>query len=493
MKIKFLISFCLLLLSFTFAEEKIEVGRSIKEDFSETTHSVKIQGKEIPYKATAGNLIINDEKGKDTASLFFVAYTKENNGDTTKRPITFCFNGGPGTASIWLNIGVFGPRKINWDESSNTAPPYEMIDNNQSILDLTDLVFIDPVSTGHSTASPGQDPKQFYGVDEDIKSVASFIRQYLTRYKRWDSPKFIAGESYGTTRAAGLSHQLQDDFGIYLNGVIFISSVLDFQTKMPSTCNDLPYMLYLPTYAATAWYYKMLPNQAQKDLDKLLKEAEEFALGEYALALLKGDKLSLETRGKIVSKLASFTGLSSQYIERSNLRIDPLLFAKEILKDQNRVVGRFDSRFKGIDIDVCRESHYYDPSFTKIIGVFTGAFNEYLLSELKWTKPDQYFVFANVYPWNWGKANQAVDMVEHLQRAMVENPDLTIFVASGVYDLATPYYATKYTFDHLGIDPSLAAKVSMHTYEAGHMMYLSPKILIKLRQDLEEFYKKSKR
>lgn len=468
-----------------FADEKNELCPNFRESFSETKHTVKIQGKEFSYKAVAGNLILN-EKGKDSASIFFIAYTKEN--DLGKRPITFCFNGGPGTASLWLNIGILGPRKIKWEEHDSFVPPYEMVDNPDSILDMTDLVFIDPVSTGHSTAAPGQDPKQFHGVEEDIKSVAEFIRLYLSKYQRWESPKFIAGESYGTTRAAGLSYELQEKLGIYLNGILLVSSILDFQTKNATSTNDLPYLLYLPTYAATAWYHHKISREV--DLERLLKEAEEYALGEYASALLKGDKLTLEERGKITAKLANFTGLPSQYIDRVNLRIDPTNFAKEILKDQKRVVGRFDSRYKGIDLECCNQNYYYDPSFTRIIGLFTGAFNSYLQKELKWEKAEQYYVLANVHPWNWGKSNQGVNLVEELQTAMVQNPDLKVFVASGFYDLAIPYFSTEYTFDHIGIDPSLARRIFLHNYEGGHMMYLSSKVLDSLRKDLEDFYKK---
>lgn len=460
----------------------------ISEVFSETNHTVTIQGKPLNYKATAGNLILKDCQSKDNASIFFVAYTKEGINDNSERPITFCFNGGPGSASIWLNLGVFGPRKINLSSENALVAPYHLVDNPESILDMTDLVFIDPVSVGHSLAAPGVDPKNFHGIEEDAKSFAQFIRLYLTRYKRWNSPKYIAGESYGTTRAGTLSYILLDDYGIYLNGVILVSSVLNFQTKNFSSNNDLAYMLYLPSYTAAAWYHKKLPNNGI-ELADALAEAEEFALNQYALALLKGDNLGKEERSKIGAKLSQLTGLSEQYIDLANLRIHPLRFSKELMRNEKKVIGRFDSRYTGYEDDCCNDSTNVDPSFDAVIGAFTGVFNDYLANELLWKNENQYFVLADVYPWNWGKSNQFVNTSEDLSKALHLNPNLKIFVASGYYDLATPYYATVFTFDHLGLDPALRDRLFMYEYEGGHMMYLSQPILLKMRRDLEYYYK----
>lgn len=457
-----------------------------KEFFSETSHSVMIQGKATPYKATAGNLVLSDKEGKESASLFFVSYIKEGVAEQNKRPITFCFNGGPGSAAVWLNIGVFGPRKIAFSETERTAPPYGLVDNEASILDLTDLVFIDPVSTGHSVASGGVDPKQFHGLDEDAVTMGEFIRHYLSRYQRWDSPKYLAGESYGTTRAARLSLVLHDDLNIYLNGLIFLSSILNFQTKYSNSCNDLPYITTLPSFAAAAWYHKKTANA---DLQLLLKQVEEFALGDYAAALLQGDRLGLEERKKIVAKLAEFTGLSLEYIDRANLRIEDWRFRKELLRNERRCTGIYDARQLGLETDACGEGSYYDPSLAYALGLFTGTFNEYLQKELKWNRESPYVILANVQPWNYGKSNQVVDVTNDLRKSFMLNPELKVFVASGIFDLATPYFATDYTFNHLNLDERVSqGHFTLKNYEGGHMMYLSKPVFYKLRKDLEDFY-----
>ncbi|MGK5595380.1 MAG: S10 family peptidase [Parachlamydiaceae bacterium] len=485
----FVCSFFLIFACFA-SEEAPPLQCPFNEVFSETSHSVNIQGQPINYKATAGNLILKDCKAnKDSASIFFVAYTKEDVIDKGSRPITFCFNGGPGSASVWLNIGVFGPRIIKFSDENALVPPYHLVDNPESLLDLTDLVFIDPVSVGHSTPAPGVDPKTFYGVDEDVKTFAEFIRLYLSRYKRWNSPKYIAGESYGTTRAGSLSDTLQDDYHIYLNGVILVSSIMDFHTKDPSSTNDLPYMLFLPTYTATAWYHKKLPESTKGDLRDVLSEAEEFAMNRYALALLKGDTLKKEERSAVIAKLAELTGLKPEYIDSNDLRIHPMRFTKELLRNEHKVVGRFDSRYTGLEIDQGFSYATSDPSFNAILGAFTGIFNDYLTRELKWNNENQYFVLADVLSsWNWGRSNRYLNTSDNLAKALIKNPNLKVFVASGYYDLATPYYATVFTFDHLGLDPSLRERLFMYEYEGGHMMYLSRPILAQMRRDLEYFY-----
>jgi carboxypeptidase C (cathepsin A) len=460
----------------------------IVETFSETNHTVNIQGKPLNYKATAGNLILKDCQDKETASIFFVSYTKDEGANKTDRPITFCFNGGPGSASIWLNIGIFGPRIVKLSSENALVPPYHLVDNPESILDLTDLVFIDAVSAGHSIAAPNVDPKNFHGTQEDAKAFAQFIRLYLTRYKRWNSPKYIAGESYGTTRAGTLSHILQEDYGIYLNGVILVSAIMDFQTKSFAGINDLAYMLTLPTYTAIAWYHKKLPNN-NLELPDVLAEAEEFALNQYALALLRGDNLSQEERSKIALKLAQLTGLSEQYIDLANLRIHPTRFAKELLRNEKKIVGRFDGRYSSYEMDSCNDGTNSDPSFEALIGPFTAIFNNYLSTELKWSNENQYTVLANVQPWNWGKSNQYLNTSDDLAQTLQLNPNLKVFVASGYYDLATPYFATVFTFDHLGLNQALRDRLFMYEYEGGHMMYTSQSIINKMRKDLEYFYK----
>ena len=489
--------FILLLLSnFAVAEEEKKPEqkdeKKLIEEISETEGSVRINGKEIPYKAKAGTLILKDDDGKDKASVFYIAYTREDISNKAKRPITYCFNGGPGSSAIWLHIGTFGPRRAVLSDEGHSVPPYQLVDNAQSILDLTDLVFIDPVSTGYSRPAPGEDPKQFHGVEEDIKSVGEFIRLYTTRNNRWESPKFLAGESYGTTRAAGLAEHLQDEEMFYVDGLILLSTALNFQTILDNEGgNDLPYILFLPTYTSTAWYHKKLPSDLQKKpLKNLLKEVEQFAQTDYAVALLQGNQLQGAERDKIVKQVARYTGLSPEYVERSDLRVKMLRFGKELLRDEKRIVGRFDGRITGIDNNPCLDKMDCDPSANVMMGGFTAAFNHYVRSELKWEKDEPYRVIANVWPWDFGKAkNQYLNVADSLKNAMARNQHLHVFVGNGRYDLATPYLATEYTFSHLGVDPSLMNRVRMEYYDAGHMMYTHKPSLEKLKKDLTRFLK----
>src|ERR1700731_4349667 len=321
-----------------------------EEKVVQTRHSLKIGGQEIKYTATAGTILLKLEDGTPKASIFYVAYTKDDASDASQRPLTFSFNGGPGSASVWLHLGLLGPRRVQMgDAGALLPPPYKLVDNDVSLLDVSDLVFIDPVSTGYSRAVPGEAPKQFHGIEEDVESVADFIRLYTTRNKRWSSPKFLAGESYGTTRAAGLSGYLQQRYGMYLNGIILVSTILNFQTADFNSGNDLPYILYLPTYTAIAWYHKRLPADLQGDLRKAVAESEDFAKGDYSTALMAGDALANAKHVEIVQKLARLTGLSADYIERTNMRVEIERFTKELLRSERRTVGRIDGRFTGIE------------------------------------------------------------------------------------------------------------------------------------------------
>lgn len=455
-----------------------------------TSHSLKINSVDVPYKTTVGTQLLHDAEGKSKASIFFVAYTKEEAGDQRDRPITFCFNGGPGSSSVWLHLGLLGPKRVDMDkEGKNAKQPYQLVDNPYSILDITDLVFIDPISTGYSRVVTGEDAKQYHGVEKDIKSIAEFIRLYITRNERWESPKFLAGESYGTTRASGLALELHDTHHLYLDGIMLISSVLNFQTIHFSSGNDLPYILFLPSYTATALYHHKLNANFQADEKRTLAEVERFAYGEYAEALMHGDKLLPEKRAAVIEKLSSYTGISKDYIDRSDLRLHIFRFAKEVLKDERRTVGRFDSRVKGIDSDLCNDIFEFDPSFESIIGLFTATFNDYIRRDLKWNKDEEYIILANVQPWDYGSGNQFLDVGEKLREVMSKNTMLDVFVASGYTDLATPYFATEYTFSHLGLDPSLRNHLTLKVYDGGHMMYLYPPTLIKMKSDLSQFMK----
>lgn len=485
------------------SEERVETSRNekeqnekknslcdFKEEFSETKHEIRIDGELVSYKATAGNLILKDEKGNPNASVFFVSYVKQGMEDSIKRPVTFCFNGGPGSSSVWLHLGAFGPKRVDLTDEGDAMPPYTLIDNEFSILNLTDLVFIDPISTGYSQAIPREDAKKYHGYEEDIKSVASFIRLYITRFNRWESPKFLAGESYGTTRAAGLAGRLHDEEFIYMNGIILVSSVLNFQSIQFDAGNDLSYLMYLPSYTAAAWYHKKLSPDLQKDLIKAVEESKNFVSNEYSQALFKGDLLTSDERQHVIKKISHYSGLSPQYVGNNNLRVNIYRFAKELLRDQRKTVGRFDSRFMGVDSDQAGETFEYDPSTEAIFGAFTSTLNYYMRNDLKWEKDAEYKILANISSqWDFSVAtNQYLNVTDKLKNVMVRNPHLHVFIASGYYDLATPFFGTEYTFNHLGLDPIFQKHVDMHLYQAGHMMYNHYPSLVKLKKDLSNYY-----
>lgn len=469
----------------------------------QTQHRVMIQGQEICYTVTTGTMVLKEEEEKEgkaegekaKAAFFFVAYTLDGVVEVGKRPLTFSFNGGPGSSSVWLHLGVLGPRRVqDHDVDSGgqygiARPPYHLVDNEFSLLDLTDLVFIDPVSTGYSRAVPGEKPKQFHGFKKDIESVGDFIRLYTSRYQRWASPKFLIGESYGTTRAGGLSGYLQERHGLYLNGIMLVSSILNFLTADFIPGNDMPYILFLPTYTATAWYHQRLPADLQADLSRTLAEVEAFALGEYTLALMQGNELSADAQGHLAQKLARYTGLSAEYLQRSNLRIDIHRFCKELLREQRRTVGRLDSRFVGIDRDAAGEHPDFDPSYAAIQGPYTATFNDYIRRELGYASDLPYEILnMRVHPWSYAEhENQFVNVGETLRQAMSMNPHLKVHVANGYYDLATPYLATRYTFAHMALDASLQGNISMSYYPAGHMMYVHLPSLAALKENLAAF------
>ena len=462
----------------------------LKDDIVETDHTVVIDGVEIPYLALAGRLVMKSEDGKPKAAVFFVAYLRKDVGDLSRRPLTISFNGGPGSSSVWLHLGLLGPRRVlAGDAGRPLPPPFRLANNEFSLLDVTDLVFVDPVSTGYSRPAPDEEAKQFHGLEPDIESVGEFIRLFVTRYQRWASPKFLIGESYGTTRAAGLAGHLQQRHGMFLNGLMLISSVLNFQTVEFEPGNDLPYVLFLPTYAATAWYHGLLPDEKQSNLHDIIKEAEYFAEGDYHAALLQGSALPPAQRAAVVATLARLTGLTPAYLDQSNLRVEILRFAKELLRGRRRTVGRLDGRFVGSDRDAAGERPEHDPSYTAVQGAFTGAFNAYVRQDLNFVSDLPYEVLSALYEkWDFSKhQNRFVDVSETLRSAMTQNPFLRVFVASGYYDLATPYFATQYTVNHLGLEPELQGNIRLTHYEAGHMMYVHEPSLTQLRTDLASF------
>jgi carboxypeptidase C (cathepsin A) len=468
-----------------------------KDNLVETKHSLVIDGQKINYTVTTGTMVLKEETSdrekesegeKPKASFFFVAYSKDDVPDKTMRPLTFSFNGGPGSSSVWLHLGLLGPRRVVMGDAGKLLPPpFGLADNEFSLLDQTDLVFIDPVSTGYSRPVEGQKARDFHGFKKDIESVGDFIRLYTTRYGRWFSPKFLAGESYGTTRSAGLSGYLQERHGLYLNGIILVSAVLDFSTLEFEPGNDLPYVMFLPTYAATACYHGKV--RTRRPLKKFLAEVETFAAGEYAAALAKGASLSKQQQAIIAGKLAHYTGLSQEYIQQTNLRPVIFRFCKELLRDRRRTVGRIDSRFLGMDRDAAGEVWESDPSMDAIIGPYTAALYDYVRNELDFKSDLPYEIMnSKVWPWSYADhENRYVNVAETLRHAMCVNPHLKVHVANGYYDLATPYFATRYTINHLNLEKELEGHITMSYYEAGHMMYVHLPSINQLKKDLAKF------
>jgi carboxypeptidase C (cathepsin A) len=455
-----------------------------------THHEARVQGKSFSYSVTTGLMPLKSESGEKEADIFFMAYTREDAGSPSERPLMFSFNGGPGSASVWLHLGALGPKRVKMlDDGSLPAPPYELVENEHAWLDDTDLVFIDPVGTGYSRPAKPELGKKFWSVQGDIESIAEFIRLYLTRYQRWSSPLFLVGESYGTTRAAGLAGHLIDR-GIALNGIVLVSSILNFQTASFARGNDLPYVLFLPTYTATAWYHGRLEPALQADLNKTLAEAEKWAITKYAAALALGDSQSDSEREATLEQLSRYTGLDKRYLDNSHLRVPIFRFCKELLRDQKRTVGRLDSRIKGLDALPVADTPDHDPSMTAIRPPYTAAFNDYVRRQLGWESDSEYHILGGGIksPWAWGIEHMGYpDTGEALRSAFAKNPYMKLFVASGYYDLATPYFATQYTLNHLGLDPSLRGNIQTGEYEAGHMMYIHTDSLAKLKTDVSAF------
>ena len=462
------------------------------EELIKSHHSVTINGQKMDYTAIAGTILLRDGDDKPTAKIFYVSYTKDGVQNASQRPLTFSFNGGPGAASVWMHLGLLGPRRVVLkDDGSPYPPPYQLIDNEYSLLDESDLVFIDPVSTGFSRAVKAEEAKKFHSVEADLRSVGTFIRLYTTRNARWNSPKFIIGESYGTTRAAGLTGELRDRQRIDVNGVMLVSTVLNFETIAFSRGNDLPYVLYLPSYTAAAWYHQKLAPDLQKlTLAQVMAKAEAFAAGDYNHVLLLGNAQSAEARRSAVKELARLTGLTEELVERSNLRLPISRFAVELLRAQNRVIGRFDARYVGYTRDRLSPGMEYDPTLEAVAGVFASTFNQYVREELNYKSDLPYEILTSL-SWDWGEQNRYLNVAETLAESLTRNPYLRVHVSTGLYDLATPWAAVNYTFNHLLMDPALVKNVTLDNYSAGHMMYLNLADLKKQKADLARFVREA--
>ena len=455
-----------------------------------TQHSIRVGRKTLKYTATVGRMPLKDDKGEVQANMSFFAYTLDDVKDVADRPLAFVYNGGPGSSSVWLHLGAVGPKRVVMqDEGWMPQQPYRLEDNPHTWLDMMDMVFIDPVGTGYSRAeNPDKNKENYWTTEKDIESVGEFIRMYLTRYSRWASPLFLAGESYGTTRSAGLSDHLLDR-GMAVSGIVLISTVLNMQGLRFERGNDLPYHLYLPTYAATAWYHGKLDDDLQAmSVAEVVALAEAYAEDEYALALLKGDKLDDEDYQYHVEQVARFTGLTPDYVDRANLRVHIIRFCKELRRDDRRTVGRLDSRFEGNDADAVGEFFEFDPSFNAIIPPYTAMFNQYVRAELGYESDLKYEILSFQVNQNWDSGNgKFTDTSEALRKALSKNPHTQVMAAQGYYDLATPHFAWLYTFNHMNLTPEQRARFRTTYYEAGHMMYLHTGELEKLKQDVLAF------
>ena len=464
------------------------------DDLVTTSHVLVVDGQELRYTATTGRMVLRVESQKDDvfegnkarAEVFVTAYTLAD-ADPRTRPVTFAFNGGPGSSSVWLHLGLLGPKRVAMGDAGDLhAPPYDLVDNPQTLLTRSDLVFIDPVSTGYSRGVAGEKPSEYHGYTGDVESVGEIIRLWTSRNGRWMSPKYLCGESYGTLRAAALSRHLQQRYGMYLNGLMLISAVLDMGTLEFGGHNEDPYALYLPTYAAIAHYHGLHGN---RELADVLAEAEAFATRDYLWALARAGRMSSTERADTVSRVAALTGLSEDYVDRVDLRVEHVRFFTELLRSRRRTVGRLDGRFLGWDAHYAQEQWSSDPSLDAILGPYTAALNHYVRDELEYRNDVPYEILTpRVQPWSFKEfEGQHVHVADDLAAAMRANPHLRVYVACGYYDGATPYAAAEHTFAHLPIPGELRPNIEFAYFESGHMMYVHEPSRLAQAAQLREF------
>ncbi len=458
-----------------------------------TRHSVEIDGRRIDYTATAGLDLIRNEAGEGIGLFGYTAYVREGE-DSAGRPLLFAYNGGPGSASIWLHMGVLGPRRIPVNDVEVTGPPpYGAVNNEFSVLDVADLVMMDPVGTGYATIEGEGRPEDFWGVDADIAVASQFIVNYLTQNNRWNSPKYVLGESYGGIRTGGVAYELLADYGVGLNGVILVSPFMDAAAARDRFAIDLPHALYLPTLAATAWYHDAIADRPE-NLMAFIEEVETFAVEEYAPALMKGATLPAAEREALVGELARYTGLSEQYWENSNLRVPHTRFTQELLRDQDITVGRIDSRFKGRSIDRVADNMQYDPFDAAVRPAYKAGFMHYYNNDLGFRKDRDYAVSGGIFErWDWlhtlpnGQETLITNTAVDLATAMTRYPPMRVLVQQGYYDLATPHFVLEYVLNHMDLNAEQRSRIVVEMYEAGHMMYVHPPSLAKFKQDLADF------
>jgi carboxypeptidase C (cathepsin A) len=473
------------------AEAPAEPAPVPEEQSSVTEHSIVVDGQTVPYTATAATMHLVNDDGEVTGNLYYTAYTRSD-ADSAMRPIAFIYNGGPGSASVWLHMGAFGPKRVPVNDSGPTPPaPYNLVDNVGTLIDVTDMVFVDPIGTGFSRVVGVGQGSDFWGIDEDAASLTQFISQYITRNKRWNSPKFLIGESYGTTRSAVLVNMLQNRAGMDFNGVVLISSVLDFETLLFAPGHDTSYVTYLPTYAITAAYHGAVPWP--DDLDGWLDEVRDFARGEYAHVLAQGASAPPAQVAAVRAKLSEYTGLSEDYLEKADLRVDATQFRAELQRNQGMVTSRLDARFDGFTNDLLAEGAGYDPQSSAITGAYTAAINRYLRDELGFQTTETYRTGGGARGWNWNRAGGgggwlgATYVASDLEQAMIRNPNLKVQVENGYYDLATPFFAMEWTTDHMNLPDELRGNINHKFYQAGHMMYVHEEELTNLKRNIAAF------